>query len=167
MTGLREVGAGGGWRLCAGIAAASCAKNYRNPFCADAERGNACPRDGRNCVFGFVYWWVTARFFTPAAVGLASADISLMGFLGLAADIGLGTMLQGEIPKRRQLAPHLIWAALLASLLSAGILGLGYLASTAAFAPMGFRGLLHSTPSPRRRCVQTATLSWTRRWSEC
>ncbi len=91
-----------------------------------------------NGAFGFVYWWVAARSFTPAAVGLASADISLMMLLSLAADFGLGTLLQGEIPRRRRLAPHLVSAALLASLAIACLLGIAYVvlaALAATFAP--------------------------------
>lgn len=91
-----------------------------------------------NGAFGFVYWWVAARSFTPAAVGLASAGLSLMMLLSLAADFGLGTLLQGEIPRRRKVAPHLVSAALVASLAIAGILGLAYVALAAlaaTFAP--------------------------------
>jgi O-antigen/teichoic acid export membrane protein len=82
---------------------------------------------------GFVFWWVAARFFTPTNVGIASADIALMMLLSVAADVGFGTLLLGEIPRRQSLAPHLVSAALLASCASAGVFVLGYLASTAAF----------------------------------
>ena len=111
-----------------------------------------------NGVFGFVYWWVSARFFTPGAVGLASADISLMLLLSLAAEIGLGTLLQGEIPKRRRLAPHLVSAALLISLLSSSILGLGYFATTHAFGRYGIAGALSTQLLlVVGLCVQTVT----------
>jgi O-antigen/teichoic acid export membrane protein len=83
---------------------------------------------------GFVYWWVSARFFTPSAVGLASAEISLIGLLSLGAELGLGTLLQGEIPRRRRLAPHLVSAALLVALASSFALGLVYLVVTAVLA---------------------------------
>ena len=103
-----------------------------------------------NGILGFAYWWVSARSFTPTSVGLASADISLLSLLSLAADVGLGTMLQGEIPRRR-LAPHLVSAALLASVASAGILGLAYLAVTAVFAPsFGVWGRSLNSPPGRR-----------------
>jgi O-antigen/teichoic acid export membrane protein len=88
-----------------------------------------------NGVFGFVYWWVAARWFTPTAVGLASADISLIILLSMVAEIGLGTMLQGEIPRRQNDAPNLISAALLGSFASAVLFGLAYLSLFALFAP--------------------------------
>jgi O-antigen/teichoic acid export membrane protein len=88
-----------------------------------------------NGALGFVYWWVAARSFTPTAVGLASADISLMNLLSIAADVGLGTLLLGEIPRQRRLAPNLISAALIASLATAAIFGLAYLALSAVLAP--------------------------------
>ncbi len=84
--------------------------------------------------FGFIYWWVSARAFTPQAVGLASAGISLISLLSLAADLGLGTLLMGEIPRQRALAPHLVSAALLASLASSSAFGLAYLLLDEAFA---------------------------------
>jgi O-antigen/teichoic acid export membrane protein len=96
---------------------------------------------------GFVYWWVLARSFTPSAVGIASADISLIGLFSLAADLGLGTLLQGEIPRQRGLAPHLVSAALLASLASAGAFGVVYLAMTAVFAPS--LGISEGIPTTR------------------
>lgn len=97
-------------------------------------------------VLGFVYWWVSARSFTPTNVGLASADISLIGILSLAADVGLGTMLQGEIPRCKRLAPHLVTTALLASVASASVFGLAYLAVMAVFAPsFGVSGGVSST----------------------
>ena len=60
-----------------------------------------------NGLFGFVYWWVAARWFTPAAVGLASADISLITLLSLVAEIGLGTLLLGEIPRGARTMPQI------------------------------------------------------------
>ncbi|WP_170153343.1 glycosyltransferase [Roseiarcus fermentans] len=87
-----------------------------------------------NGAFGFVYWWAAARDFAPAAVGLGSAAISLMLLLSVAADIGFGTLLQGEIPRDRTMAPHLVAAALAASLASAGAFGLAYLVAASLFA---------------------------------
>jgi O-antigen/teichoic acid export membrane protein len=114
-----------------------------------------------NGVIGFVYWWVAARAFTPTNVGLAAADISMIGLLSLAADVGLGTLLQGEIPRRKQLAPHLVSAALLASLATASALGLAYLAVAEVIAPRV--GLTGGIPSTRLLlvvgvAVQTASL---------
>src|SRR5438067_2531766 len=62
---------------------------------------------------GFVYWWLAARQFQPAAVGLASAAISAMMLLGNASALGMGTLLVGELPRRPGKARALITAALL------------------------------------------------------
>lgn len=66
-------------------------------------------------VFGFVYWWLAARSFSPEAIGTASAFIALMQFIGLLGDCGIGTLLIGEIvlqkPEHRR---GLISAAIIA-----------------------------------------------------
>jgi len=49
-----------------------------------------------SAALGFVYWWLAARFFPPAAVGSASALTSLMGLVAVFGEIGLGTFLVGE-----------------------------------------------------------------------
>lgn len=61
---------------------------------------------------GPVFWWVAARQFTPAVVGLSSAAISAVMFLGTLAMLGLGTALMGELPRRREQAGSLILGAL-------------------------------------------------------
>src|SRR6266567_4596688 len=40
--------------------------------------GNLALATIANGALGFVYWWVLARAFTPANVGLGSADISVL-----------------------------------------------------------------------------------------
>jgi O-antigen/teichoic acid export membrane protein len=62
---------------------------------------------------GFVYWWLAARQFPQAAVGFASALISAMGLLGSLGMLGLGTLLIGELPRRRGQGAALISTALL------------------------------------------------------
>jgi O-antigen/teichoic acid export membrane protein len=98
--------------------------------------GNLALATIANSALGFVYWWVSARAFTPTNVGLASADISLLILISVTADVGLGTLLQGEIPRRPGTAPHLVCAALLASLASAGVFSLAYLAFAAVVGPV-------------------------------
>jgi len=77
---------------------------------------------------GFIYWWFAARHFTPHAVGLASAGISLMGLLGLMGEFGLGTLLVGETQRLKERGPSLIWAALIAALACSAFCGVLYLA---------------------------------------
>jgi O-antigen/teichoic acid export membrane protein len=50
-----------------------------------------------SAILGFVYWWLAARFFPPEAIGKASAFVSLMAFIGVIGDGGLGTLLTGEV----------------------------------------------------------------------
>lgn len=63
--------------------------------------------------FGFAFWWLAARRFSPEALGLASAFISSMTLLGSFAILGLGTLLIGELPKQRGKEFSLISTALL------------------------------------------------------
>ena len=79
-----------------------------------------------NGALGFVYWWVAARFYEVAAVGLASAAISIIGLIAIAGDFGLSTLLAGESQRRPADAPYLISAAVLTSLMISGLLGLSY-----------------------------------------
>ena len=65
-------------------------------------------------VLGFVYWWLAARSFPAAAVGLQSALISAMTFVGLLGEGGFGTMLVGEALGQGDRAAAMIAAALLA-----------------------------------------------------
>jgi O-antigen/teichoic acid export membrane protein len=63
---------------------------------------------------GFVYWWLAARSFPAAAVGIQSALISAMTFVGLLGETGFGTMLVGEALGQGNLAAAMIAAAVLA-----------------------------------------------------
>ena len=65
-------------------------------------------------VLGFVYWWLAARTFPAAAVGIESALISAMTFVGLLGEAGLGTMLIGEALGQGDRAAAMIVAAVLA-----------------------------------------------------
>ena len=65
-------------------------------------------------VLGFVYWWLAARSFPAASVGLQSALISAMTFVGLLGEGGFGTMLVGEALGQGDRAARMIAAALLA-----------------------------------------------------
>lgn len=72
---------------------------------------------------GFVYWWIAARWLSAEAVGVASAAIATMGFLALAGDLGLGTLLLGQIPRQAGRAGGLVSAAFLVATLGSAALG--------------------------------------------
>jgi O-antigen/teichoic acid export membrane protein len=76
---------------------------------------------------GFVYWWVAARHFTPEAVGLAAAAISLMTLIGMIGELGLGTLLMGEVLINRRDAPGLVAASLITALLLSLALGAAFI----------------------------------------
>ncbi len=73
---------------------------------------------------GFVYWWVAARQYTPALVGLSSAMISAMTLLGTICMLGLGTLLISELPKHKNAELALINTALLVVAGVGGAIGL-------------------------------------------
>src|SRR5512132_3304565 len=73
---------------------------------------------------GFVYWWLAARWFPPASVGLASAMVSTMMLLGTLGMLGLGTLLIGELPRQRWRAPQLVTTSVLVAGAASAALGL-------------------------------------------
>jgi O-antigen/teichoic acid export membrane protein len=97
-----------------------------------------------NSGLGFVYWWYTARFFAPAAVGLASAAIASMLLLGTLGVLGLGTLLMGELPRQPTRSGALLSTALLVAGSAGFLLGLGYAYLAPVFAPD--LAVLASTP---------------------
>lgn len=62
-------------------------------------------------VLGFLYWWLAARLFPPAVIGQASALLSVMGFIGLLGEAGLGTLLTGELVRHPGKESGLVAAA--------------------------------------------------------
>lgn len=85
--------------------------------------------------FGFAYWWVAARQFSPKAVGLASAAISAMMLLGTLGILGLGTLLVGELQRQRGKEASLISAALIVVGGVGGCLGAGFAAVAVYLSP--------------------------------
>jgi O-antigen/teichoic acid export membrane protein len=63
--------------------------------------GSLIVTTGASAAFGFIYWVVADRDFSQDAVGYAAAAISLQMLLGTIGEFGLGTMLIGELPRRR------------------------------------------------------------------
>jgi O-antigen/teichoic acid export membrane protein len=84
---------------------------------------------------GFVYWWLAAHYLPAESVGLASAAIATMGFLALAGDLGLGTLLMGQISRHPGRIGGLISAALITATLGSALLALLYLAVASIFFP--------------------------------
>jgi O-antigen/teichoic acid export membrane protein len=80
---------------------------------------------GVTSLLGFAYWAVAARLFPLRAVGYGSAAVSAMSLIALVGMLGLGTVLIGELPRRKPRA-GLVSAALLASGLGSLVLGLAF-----------------------------------------
>jgi len=76
-------------------------------------------------VLGAAYWWYAARHFSPTAVGVAGAAVSAMLLLGSIANVGLGTLMMGELPRMRSDRTALIAGGLAASALCGTALGVG------------------------------------------
>jgi O-antigen/teichoic acid export membrane protein len=87
--------------------------------------GSLVATTGLTSVFGFGYWVVAARDFTKPEVGYGAATVSAMTLVGTIGMFGLGTMLIGELPRRRDRG-GLITATVLTSLIGSLVLGLGY-----------------------------------------
>jgi O-antigen/teichoic acid export membrane protein len=87
--------------------------------------GSLVATTGVASLLGFVYWALAARLFPQRAVGYGSAAISAMTLLGTIGMLGLGTVLIGELPRRRDRA-RLVSAALLASAAGSALLGFGF-----------------------------------------
>lgn len=64
--------------------------------------GSLAATTGLTSVLGFVFWWVAAREYTKAEIGYGSAATNAMQLLGTVGMFGLGTMLIGELPRRRR-----------------------------------------------------------------
>jgi O-antigen/teichoic acid export membrane protein len=94
--------------------------------------GSLAATTGLTSVFGFVFWVIAAREFSPQAVGYGSAAISAMMLLGTVGMFGLGTVLIGELPRRRDRG-SLIAAALITSGLGSLLLGFAFPILAAAF----------------------------------
>jgi O-antigen/teichoic acid export membrane protein len=77
---------------------------------------------GVTAVLGFAYWAFAARLFSQREVGYGSAAVSAMTLLGTIGMLGMGTVLIGELPRRRQRG-GLVSAALIASAVGSLVLG--------------------------------------------
>ena len=90
-----------------------------------SNAGSLVVSTGVASLLGIVYWMFATRLFSQRAVGYASATVSAMTLLGTIGMLGLGTLLIGELPRRRPRA-GLVAAALLTCGLGSLLLGLGF-----------------------------------------
>jgi O-antigen/teichoic acid export membrane protein len=87
--------------------------------------GSLAATTGLTSLFGFIYWVVAARDFSPQAVGYGSAAVAAMTLLGTIGEFGLGTMLIGELPKRHD-AEGLALASIIIAGIGSLILGIAF-----------------------------------------
>ncbi|HVW93009.1 MAG TPA: hypothetical protein VHB74_10425 [Devosia sp.] len=93
--------------------------------------GNAFGMAGASivtAVLGFAYWLIAARSFPPETVGIVSATIASMGFLGLVGDLGLGTAMMGHVGRFPGRVGALVGTALLLAALCSAVLAVCYIA---------------------------------------
>lgn len=100
---------------------------------------------------GFLYWALGARLYSQQSVGYGSAAISAISLLGAIGMFGLGTVLIGELPRRKNTA-GLISAALITASVGSLVLGLGF----ALIAPHVSANLAGVGGSPLRIAAFTA-----------
>jgi O-antigen/teichoic acid export membrane protein len=86
--------------------------------------GSLAATTGMTSIFGFVFTILAARMFSANAVGWGNAAINAMQLFGTIGMFGLGTMLIGELPKRKGDRGGLFAASLATSGIGSVILGL-------------------------------------------
>jgi O-antigen/teichoic acid export membrane protein len=85
--------------------------------------GSLAATTGLTSIFGFVFWIVADHEYPKAEVGHAIAATNAMAVLGTIGVFGLGTMLIGELPKRRRDRGGLFAASLAATVSGSAVLG--------------------------------------------
>jgi O-antigen/teichoic acid export membrane protein len=111
---------------------------------------------GVTSLLGFTFWTFAARYYSQEAVGYGSAAISAMTLLGTVGMFGLGTVLIGELPRRRRRA-NLVASALIASAVGSLILGVGF----CLVAPHFSDRFIEITGSPERMLLFAAGVALT------
>ena len=87
--------------------------------------GSLVATTGITSVLGAAYWTFAARLFSQQDVGYGAAAVPAMTLLGTIGMFGFGTLLIGELPKRKRRA-ELVSAALITCALGCLALGLGF-----------------------------------------
>ncbi len=77
-----------------------------------ANSGSLIATSVATAILGFGFWGLAARMLPADAVGAGSAAISATTLLGSLGTFGLGSLLIGELPKRRMRPAPLISAAM-------------------------------------------------------
>src|SRR6202012_5289038 len=86
--------------------------------------GSLAATTGLTSIFGFVFTIVAARTFSANAVGWGNTAINEMQLFGTIGMFGLGTMLIGELPRRKGDRGGLFAASVSTSFIGSVILGL-------------------------------------------
>jgi O-antigen/teichoic acid export membrane protein len=86
-----------------------------------------------NSGLGFLYWWLASRVYSQVAVGLASAFVSAMILLGSVAMLGFGTLLVGEMARRKGNELALINTAMVTILVASVIISAVFVVGTVTF----------------------------------
>ena len=87
--------------------------------------GSLAATTGLTSILGFVFWWVAAREFSKSEIGYGAAATNTIALLGTVGMFGLGTMMIGELPKRRERG-GLFSASLITSAVGSLILGFAF-----------------------------------------
>src|ERR1700761_4697318 len=86
--------------------------------------GSLAATTGLTSIFGFVFSIVAVKMFTTQEVGWGNTAINEMQLFGTIGMLGLGTMLIGELPKRKTERGGLFAASLATSGIASALLGL-------------------------------------------
>jgi O-antigen/teichoic acid export membrane protein len=86
---------------------------------------------------GFIYWAVSARFFSPSNIGESATAIAAMNLIAPLTTLGLGTLLLAELPAMRAQRSELVSTAAVVS----GIFGGGLALICAMVLPPELLGL--------------------------
>lgn len=93
---------------------------------------------GANALFGFVFWVIAARFYSPSDVGSAAAVISAVSLLTMLANFGLGYGLIRFLPNSGKRANAMINSCLTLGGLASAALVLIFLAGLDLWSPALF-----------------------------
>ncbi|MCL0050759.1 oligosaccharide flippase family protein [Dehalococcoidia bacterium] len=88
-----------------------------------------------NALFGFAFWLIAARFYSPVAVGLASAAISAASLLAMLANLGLGYGLIRFLPHSGKNASSIINSCFSLGSLTSVVLALIFLGGINLWSP--------------------------------
>jgi len=88
-----------------------------------------------NALFGFAFWLIVARFYSPTDVGLATAAISGASLLAMLANLGLGYGLIRFLPHSSKNANSLINSCFSLGSLTSVVAGLIFLGGLSFWSP--------------------------------